>query len=150
MWFLAANLSRLSSSRAGSRELMSKVTFGDRGTHTARVTDEDTALRLGSGDLAVLATPRLVAWMEAAAVAALPALGAGMTSVGTHISVDHRAPTLVGAQVRALAEVRVVDGRQIEFEVSAFEDAQLIAAGTHARVVVDRQRFLARAGPGAD
>jgi predicted thioesterase len=129
---------------------MSEVMIGDRGTHTARVTDEDTAIRLGSGDVAVLATPRVIAWLEAAAVDALRALGVGMTSVGTHISVDHSTPTLVGAEVRTAAEVRVVEGRRIEFDVRAFEDAQIIAAGTHTRVVVDRQRFLARVGLGAD
>ncbi len=124
---------------------MKPVAIGDTGTHRAEVSGEDTAVRMGSGDVPVLATPRLVAWMEAAAVASLD-LPEGTTSVGIHVSVDHSAPTLAGAAVRAIAEVRAVDGPRIEFDVRAFEGERLIAGGTHTRVILDRERFLARAG----
>jgi len=124
---------------------MSTIMSGARGTHAARVSEEDTAMHMGSGDVPVLATPRVIAWMEAAAVAALHGLPSETTSVGIHISVDHTTPTLVGAEVRAEAEVRVVEGKRIEFDVRAFEGNEIIAGGTHTRVVVDRRRFLARA-----
>ncbi len=124
---------------------MKPVTIGDTGAHRADVSGEDTAVRMGSGDVPVLATPRLVAWMEAAAVASLD-LPAGTTSVGIHVSIDHSAPTLVGAAVRAVAEVRAVDGPRVEFDVRAFEGERLIAGGTHTRVILDRERFLTRAG----
>jgi predicted thioesterase len=124
---------------------MSTIMIGDHASHVARVSEDDTAVRMGSGDVPVLATPRVIAWMEAAAVAALHELPAEMTSVGIHVSVDHTAPTLVGAEVRAEAAVRMVEGKRIEFDVRAFEGNGIIAGGTHTRVVVDRLRFLARA-----
>jgi len=69
------------------------------------VTDLDTAAAVGSGDVPVLATPRLVAWMEAATVvAAAPLLGAGDTSVGTAVRIRHRRATPVGQGVEVTAE----------------------------------------------
>jgi predicted thioesterase len=118
--------------------------MGSSGSHLAAVSDVDTAAQMGSGDVPVLATPRVIAWMEAAAMAALGDLPDGITSVGIHISVDHGAPTEVGAEVRAQAEVRGVEGKRIEFDVRAFAGERVIAAGTHTRVLVDRSRFLAR------
>jgi predicted thioesterase len=124
---------------------MNRVAIGATGTHLSTVSIEDTAIQMGSGDVPVLATPRVVAWMEAAAVASLD-LPADATSVGMHISVDHSAPTLVGASVRAVAEVRAVEGPRIEFDVRAYDGERVVAGGTHTRVVVDRARFLTRAG----
>ena len=124
---------------------MKPVAVGTTGTHHATVSIEDTAIQMGSGDVPVLATPRVIAWMEAAAVASLD-LPEDATSVGIHISIDHSAPTLVGVDVRAVAEVRTVVGARIEFDVRAYEADQVVAGGTHTRVVVDRARFLSRAG----
>lgn len=125
---------------------MNSVAIGSNGTYAATVSETDTAIQMGSGDVPVLATPKVVAWLEAAAMAALAELPDGLTSVGINISVDHSAPTLVGVDVRAIAEVREVAGQRIEFDVRAFAGDQLIAGGTHTRVIVDRQRFLIRAG----
>ena len=125
---------------------MNAVAVGDAGTCTKALASADTAVAMGSGDVPVLATPRVVAWMEAAAVAAPHGLPDHLTSVGIHVSVDHSAPTLDGVTVRALAEVRAVDGRTVEFDVRAFDGEKVIAGGTHTRVIVDRDRFLARAG----
>jgi predicted thioesterase len=125
---------------------MNTVVIGTVGSQSAVVTDADTAVRMGSGDLEVLATPRVIAWMEAAAVDALRQLPDDVTSVGIHISVDHSAPTVVGAEVLARAEVRAHEGKRVEFDVRAFQGDQVIAGGTHTRIIVDRKRFLARAG----
>jgi predicted thioesterase len=119
---------------------------GRCGTRIERVGMPDTAISLGSGDVPVLATPRVVAWLEAAAVAALDGLPPEMTTVGIHIAVDHTAPTIVGAEVRAEAEVTGTAGPRIEFAVNAYEGDQIVARGTHTRVIVDRRRFMARAG----
>jgi predicted thioesterase len=114
------------------------------------VTDTDTAVALGSGDVPVLATPRVIAWLEAATVAALaPALEDGQTSVGTRVEIEHVAATPVGATVLATASVSYVDGRLVRFEVAAQHragDGSLVVAATGrvTRVVVDRERFLAR------
>lgn len=116
-------------------------------THTSRltVTEQDTAAAQGSGDMAVLATPRMTALMENAAMLAVaPALDEGSTTVGGHIATSHLRPTAVGAVVEATATLTCVDGRKLTFAVSATQDGQLIGEGTHLRFVVDRRRFLAK------
>ena len=111
------------------------------------VGDADTAQALGSGDVPVLATPRVVALVEAAAVAATAAqLELGSTTVGTRIELDHLAATPVGRQVTGEAEVTKVDGRQIEFTVRATEGGKAIGAGSHSRVVIDVAKFARRLG----
>lgn len=109
------------------------------------MTGADTARALLSGDLDVLATPRLVAWLEAATCAAVAdAIAAGRTTVGTHVDVEHLAPSAVGSTVFATATVTVVDGRTLSFEVSATDEAgRLLCRGTLTRAVVDRARFAA-------
>jgi predicted thioesterase len=110
------------------------------------VTDADTAVALGSGDVAVLATPAVVALCERAAVKAIAgALDAEQTSVGTNITLDHVAPTMPGRTVKARARLDSIDGRTLLFAVEASDDAGVIASGTHTRVVVDRQRFASGA-----
>ncbi len=110
------------------------------------VTEEDTATALGSGDVPVLATPRLLAWLEAATVAAVAAaLDDGQTSVGTRVELEHRSATTVGATVSVTAELVALDGRLLRFSVAAEDaDGRLLATGEVTRVVVDRERFLAR------
>jgi predicted thioesterase len=111
-------------------------------THT--VGDADTASALGSGDLDVLGTPRLVAWCEEATCAALD-LDPASTSVGTRVDVEHLAPSLVGAEVTATATLVHEDGRLLRFQVVAHDaNGTLIGSGEIRRVVVDRERFLAR------
>lgn len=119
-------------------------------THHAQVvhtvTDHDTAIALGSGDVPVLATPRLLAWCEEATCAAL-SLAPEHTSVGTHIDLDHRAASAIGTTVTTTATGIAEDGRLIAFEVTAHDAAgQLLARGTVQRVVVERARFMAGIG----
>jgi predicted thioesterase len=114
------------------------------------VTEDDTAAALGSGSLPVLGTPRLLAWLEAATCAAVePALGPGATSVGTRVTVEHRAASPVGAVVEVSASTTYVDGRLHRFTVSARHaaDQKVVATGEVTRVVVDAERFLARVAP---
>ena len=111
------------------------------------VTEADTAAALGSGDLAVLGTPRLLAWCEAATVAAIgPGLDASGTSVGTRVSLEHLAASPVGERLRVEATVAYVDGRLVRFTVAAshLADGKVVGTGEVTRVVVDRERFLAR------
>ena len=120
---------------------------GTRAVVDLVVSDADTAVRAGSGELEVLATPRVVALVEEAACAALAgSLPSAVTSVGTRIDVRHRAPSAVGAPVRAIAVVTQVDGARVQFDVSAVEDPDggglVVAEGSHTRVVVDRAAFL--------
>ena len=118
---------------------------GLEGSVTLTVGNADSAIAMGSGDVAVLATPRVVALMEAAAVAAIEdALPRGFTSVGSRIEVDHLAPTAIGGDVVAYAVVTGVEGRSVGFDVTVDEGGSTVARGSHVRVVVERGRFVAR------
>ena len=106
----------------------------------------DTAVAHRSGDVAVLATPRIVALCEEAAMAALDGkLKPGETSVGHAVQLDHVAPSAVGARIRAEATLAKVEGRRLVFTVSVSDTRGLVAAGRLTRVVVDAERFLDRA-----
>ena len=110
------------------------------------VTDSDTAQAVGSGDVPVLGTPRVLALVEAATVAATATrMPAGMTTVGTRVELEHRAPTPVGRTVVAQAQLAKVDGRRLLFEVVVRDGGQTVAEGRVERVLVDRHRFVERA-----
>jgi predicted thioesterase len=117
---------------------------------TFTVTDADTAAAVGSGSLPVLATPRLLAWCEAATCAALEdGLGAGETSVGTRVQLEHLAPSPVGQEVEVSARVVHTDGRLRRFSVAARNvgpdgPGKLVGSAEVTRVVVDGERFMAR------
>ena len=123
-----------------------QTSVGDRGVVVTEVTDDDTALALGSGGLSVLATPRLLAWCEAATCRALEGrLPPGSSSVGTAVALQHLAPSAVGEAVTVVAVVGSIEGRRIGFEVEATDaGGTVIGRGTVERVVVDDGRFLAR------
>ncbi len=110
------------------------------------VADADTARSIGSGDVDVLATPRVVALCEAAAVAALAgSLEEGRTTVGTRVVLDHIAPTVVGRLVHATARLEHIDGKTLSFVLEVGDGSGLVARGTHTRVIVDRERFVRNA-----
>jgi fluoroacetyl-CoA thioesterase len=125
-----------------------EVTPGAAAERVLEVTDDDTALAVGSGSLPVLATPRLLAWVEGVSCDAVAGLLAvGETSVGTSVRLEHLAPCGVGDWVTVRAEVASVDGRRVVFVVEATgEDQRSVARGTVERVVVDETGFLARLG----
>lgn len=107
------------------------------------VGDTDTAIAIKSGDVPVLATPRVVALCEEAAVKALLGeLAPTETSVGMQVQLDHLAPTAVGHTVTAEATVERVSGRRVTFTVSVNDERGLIAVGRTTRVIVNIDRFL--------
>jgi predicted thioesterase len=113
---------------------------------TMVVTEGDTATALGTGDVAVLATPRVATLAEAATVHAVTGeLDAGTTTVGYRLQLDHLAPTAVGGQVQAEAILENVEGRRLTFRVSVTDGRGLVAAGRITRVVVERDRFMEKA-----
>ena len=121
------------------------VEVGLNHTSELTVTDAVTAVRMGSGDMPVLATPAMMALMENAAMLAVADdLPEGSTTVGGHIASSHLRPSKIGDVVRAIAEVTKVDGRKIEFKVSAYSGDVLLGEGTHLRFVVDRERFMSK------
>jgi fluoroacetyl-CoA thioesterase len=119
---------------------------GLSGTIEHLVGEQSTARSMVSGTVEVLGTPELVRLMEAAAVAALEGhLPAGSTTVGTSIAVQHTAPTPIGLTVRVTATVSEVEGRRVRFEIVAHDDVEQVGHGTHERVLVDKERFMAGA-----
>ena len=110
------------------------------------VGEQDTAIAWRSGDVPVLATPRLVALCEEAACAAVAGkLQPGETTVGMRVQLDHLVPVLVGSTVRAVAALERVEGRRLIFATTVSDASGLVAAGKVTRVVVDGDRFLDRA-----
>lgn len=110
------------------------------------VTDSDTAQALGSGDVPVLGTPRVLALAEAATVVATARqMPAGMTTVGVRVELDHKAATPIGRTVFAQATLAKVDGRRLLFEVTVTDGSATVAEGRIERVLVDRHKFVEKA-----
>ncbi len=110
------------------------------------VSEAETATHLGSGTIAVYATPALVALMENAAVRALEGhLPVGQTTVGGHIDITHLAATPVGMQVRAHAELVKVQGRKLSFRIQAWDEVEQIGEASHIRFIVEKNPFMERA-----
>src|SRR4051812_27208585 len=112
------------------------------------VTEADTAQAMGSGDVPVLATPRVLALAEAATVGATARrLPTGYTTVGTRAVIEHRVATPIGGRVTAEARLAKADGRQLTFEIVVRDGEQVVAEGRVERVIVERARFLAKIMP---
>jgi predicted thioesterase len=110
------------------------------------VTDADTAQSLGSGDVPVLGTPRVLALAEAATVAATARqIPGGVTTVGTRAEIEHRVATPVGRTVAATATLTKVDGRKLLFEVVVRDGETVVAEVRVERALLDRQRFIEKA-----
>jgi predicted thioesterase len=121
---------------------LSRLTIGQQGTAQLTVTAAHTAPRIGSGRIAVLATPVMINLMEAAALDAVEALlPPGHQSLGIHLDVTHQAATPVGMQVHATARLVGIEGRRLAFAVEARDEKEVIGAGRHERVVVNVARF---------
>ena len=113
-----------------------------KATVTEAVTEDKTALSVGSGSLRVYATPAMLALIEKAACKALEGLLAeGETTVGTLLNVKHLAATPVGMQVSATAELIARDGRKFVFSVTASDECGVIGEGTHERFLVFSDKF---------
>ena len=122
---------------------MRPIPVGAKGTFTLRVRPAHLANQFKDVSLPqVFATPMMVTIMENAALNAVREyLDPGESAVGTIVNVRHLAATPVGHQVTATAEVTKVDGRRIEFKVSARDETEEIGNGTHERMVVDMARL---------
>ena len=123
------------------------ILIGTKFRLTQTVTQELTAAAVGSGALPVFGTPFMAAMMENAALTCLQNfLEEGQGSVGTHLDISHDAPTPVGMQVWAEAEITNVseNGKMIDFKVSAWDEKGPIGGGTHTRAIIKNEKFLAK------
>ena len=122
------------------------VTVGMKGRAETLVSDQNSAISAGSGTLPVFATPWMCALMERASwTAVAPGLEPGESTVGTKLTITHSSATPLGLKVWAESEVTLVDGKRMEFQVTAYDEAGLIGAGTHERFLVNDERFLGKA-----
>ena len=127
---------------AGTSAVLSRVIAGLTGSAEIVVGPEHTAPFVGSGRIAVLATPVMINVIEAAALAAVEhLLPAGHQSLGIRLDVSHVAATPIGLRVTAVAEVVRTEGRTITFRVEARDEVEAIGGGSHQRVVVSVDRF---------
>jgi predicted thioesterase len=116
--------------------------IGAKGLAELLVRPEHTAARVGSGRVAVLATPVMINVIEAAALEAIEAvLPDGHQSLGTHLDIRHTAATPVGMRVFATATLTGIDGRNLQFDIDVRDEKESIGGGTHQRVVVRVDRF---------
>ena len=125
---------------------MNELKTGIKHTVTVSVAPAQTALAMGSGTLEVLATPAVIALTEKAACELIqPYLEAGVTSVGTLMSLEHISASPVGADIRAEAVLTAADGRKYCFDIFAYHNAGLIAKGKHERFLVKSESFMKKA-----
>ena len=125
-----------------------EIRVGQSASITRRVRHVDTAEAVGSGDLPVLGTPTLVAWLEAACVEVCGSTDE-QTTVGTRVGIDHHKASRVASSVTCHAVVAEIDGRLITFKVRATqivdEQEVLVGRGVMTRAIVDRDRFMSKA-----
>lgn len=138
----------LKKSEKGVRQMedqLENLVIGIQGEKEEIVTAEKTALAMGSGKLAVYATPSMVALMEGAAVAALEdKLAAHMDTVGSRIEIMHLSATPLDMKVKAVASLIDIDGKKLTFEVEAFDEREKIGSGIHQRYIINPERFMER------
>ena len=123
-----------------------KIFVGLKNSVESIVKIEDTAVKVGSGSLEVLATPKMLALIEKAAADLLEKnLPQEFTSVGTLLNVKHSSPTPIGMKIFAEVEISEIDGRKIIFKVAAFDEIGEIGNGVHERFIVGREKFQTKA-----
>jgi predicted thioesterase len=116
---------------------------GLNGKFEMMVRDEDLVSQLGSIDMDVLSTPRLVQLMEAAAIKAIQEfIPPDQLSLGTHVKIKHLSPTPLGMKVVAHAILKEVNKNRLIFLVDAYDEMEKVAEGEHERILVSKERFL--------
>mgnify|MGYP000867233465 CR=1 FL=1 len=107
------------------------------------VTENDTASRLGSGDLDVFATPSMIALMENTSKNVVEAsLPEGYSTVGIEVSVKHIKATPLGMKVKCQAVLEKVDGKKLTFKVEAWDEKGKIGEGSHERFIINVESFM--------
>ena len=124
---------------------MPDIPVGAKGESKVSVTSENAISFLGNAEARVLATPWLIAYLEMTARNVVkPYLLDGEDTVGTHVNVKHLAATPLGMQARFEVEVTAISGRRVSFQVTAWDERDKIAEGTHERAIIDIARFVDR------
>jgi fluoroacetyl-CoA thioesterase len=118
---------------------------GISGQAIVSVSDENTAIKFGSGSVTVFATPAMIGLMEKAAINAVDnLLPPGFATVGTHLDVKHLAATPLKMIVIAKAELIEISENKLKFKVEAFDEVEKIGEGSHTRYIIKLEKFLDR------
>lgn len=126
--------------------IFENLKVGEKNLVESVVTENDTALKVGSGSLKVLATPKMIAIMEKSAADLVERLlPQDFTSVGISINIQHTSPTPINMKFFAESEIVKIDGKKIIFEITAKDERGEIGRGTHERFIVDRKKFQDKA-----
>ena len=108
-------------------------------------TQENSAERLGSGNVPVFATISMIGLMEKTCLeSVLPFLEPGQDTVGVHVNVSHSKATPAGMKVWCESELVEIDRRRLIFRVAAYDEVGLIGEGTHERFIIDKERFISK------
>ena len=122
------------------------INTGIKGSRSVEVTESNTAMALGSGNLPVFATPAMIALIEqTASESVAPFLEEGASTVGTHLDIAHTSATPVGMTATCETELVEVDRRRLVFSVTVRDAKGEIGSGTHERFVVDVEKFMSKA-----
>ena len=118
---------------------------GMTGEAVVKVSEENTAIKFGSGSVTVFATPAMIGLMEKAAINAVDkSLPIGFATVGTHLDIKHLAATPINMNVTAKAELIESSGNRLKFKVEAFDEVEKIGEGIHSRYIIQLENFLER------
>lgn len=118
---------------------------GIKGIQKTEVTETNSALAMGSGNLKVFATPAMIALMEETAWKSVaPHLEEGSSTVGTSLKIQHTAASPLGMSITCESELVSVDGRKLVFHITAKDEAGLIGEGEHERFIVNAEKFQAK------
>ena len=110
------------------------------------VSEDNTAIKMGSGTLPVFATPGMVATVEKAAWSSVAGeLDEGQSTVGTAMTLSHESATPVGLKITAKTTLTAIDRRKLTFSWEAYDEAGIIGRGTHERFIVDNEKFVSKA-----
>ncbi len=120
--------------------------IGMVGEARVKVTEDNTAVRFGSGKVNVFGTPAMIALMEEASIKAVDSLlPRQYATVGTDLKIRHMAATPIGMYVTASAELVNIEGKKLTFKVEAFDEKEKIGEGDHFRYIIELDKFIARA-----
>lgn len=106
------------------------------------VSKDDIATVFGSEHMPVLASSKIIAFMEYVALSSVQGfLPQGYSTVGTIINFEHKRPVIEGTDVECLSKLIEINGRKLFFDIILRTDLQEIARSTHTRIVINENAF---------